>query len=336
VIVGLFAGVGVGLGLRTLGLDEAGFDVDPDVCANRARLGLTTVRADVATWPLEPLTGRVSGLWASPPCQDWSSAGRRAGRAGESGWLVDEPLRWVLELRPRWSAWEQVPEALPVWQAAAPALRLAGYSVWTGILCAADYGVPQVRRRAILMASLDQPAHPPVPTHAEDPKPTLFGPALRPWVTMADALGWGFDDTPGRTVCGNREPRWTSPDRDGTHGRIALRCDRGRGMSERHGDRPALTFTAKSGGQWVFQRPATTVCADPRLAAPGHRDRAGGEPQFGDESVRLTVEEAAVLQGFPPGVELVGSKTARFRVVGNAVPPSLAAAIVNELTGRPF
>lgn len=118
-IVDLFAGVGWGVGLRALGPDEVGFDVDEAVCVNRARLGLSTVRADVSTWPLDPLRGRVTGLLASPPCVDFSAAGRRAGRAGETGWLVDEPLRWVLELRPEWTAWEQVPEALPVWEAAA-------------------------------------------------------------------------------------------------------------------------------------------------------------------------------------------------------------------------
>lgn len=72
---------------------------------------------------------------------------------------------------------------------------------------------------------------------------------------------------------------------------------------------------------------------DPRLAAPGHRDRAGGEPQFGPDSVRLTIQEALVLQSFPAGHPVQGSMTAQFRQVGNAVPPLLAAHVIAAATG---
>ena len=64
--------------------------------------------------------------------------------------LVLEPLRFALECVPQWIALEQVPDVLPVWQAMAYVFRAHGYSVWCGILNAADFGVPQTRRRAIL------------------------------------------------------------------------------------------------------------------------------------------------------------------------------------------
>lgn len=126
--------------------------------------------------------------------------------------LVAEPMRWTLELLPTWTAWEQVPPVLGYWELCAELLRQHGYTVWTGLVSAEQYGVPQTRRRAILLAARDgRPVGPPPPTHRRylPPKkldaemPSLFDAAefqqhrvhpedehLRPWVSMADALGW--------------------------------------------------------------------------------------------------------------------------------------------------
>jgi DNA (cytosine-5)-methyltransferase 1 len=98
-------------------------------------------------------------------------------------------------------------------------------------------------------------------------------------------------------------------------------------------ERPAPTLTAKSGGQWVYERPTTTVQGDPRIAQPGHRDREGGERQFEGESVRVTVQEAAILQSFPPDYPWQGTKSAQFRQVGDAVPPLLAAHVIAACLG---
>jgi DNA (cytosine-5)-methyltransferase 1 len=90
--------------------------------------------------------------------------------------------------------------------------------------------------------------------------------------------------------------------------------------------------TAKS--QWVWRRPATTVCADPRIGHPGHRDRAGGESQFENDAVRITLEEGLILQSFDPGYPIQGNRSQAWTQVGNAVPPLLAAAVVAALTER--
>ena len=79
--------------------------------------------------------------------------------------------------------------------------------MWTGILNAADYGVPQTRRRAILLASRVRTAVPPPPTHAQSAEPeSLFGPGRARWVSMAEALGWGATDRPVPTVCAGGGP----------------------------------------------------------------------------------------------------------------------------------
>lgn len=245
-IVDLFAGPGGwSVAARDLGCLEVGIEHDAAACATRAAAGLLTIRADVAAYPTAPFRGRITGLIASPPCPAFSAAGKREGAdhidelvaaihrrdwaARPSPdplvWLSLDVGRWLDDLRPDWVALEQVPAVLPLWQAFAHVLRAEGYSAWAGILNAADYGVPQTRRRAILMASRVRSVEPPPPTHDRDPAPSLFG-QLERWVSMAEGLGAermaelgerarvGFprlDDT-GESADGYRERDWRGVD----------------------------------------------------------------------------------------------------------------------------
>lgn len=296
-----------------LGLDDpVGFELMDAACSTRAAAGLVTVKADVSTVPLEPFVGKVDGLISSPPCQSFSQAGKGEGVAhfealvrfihglADTGWvdppadapwdriktgLVLEPLRWAWTLKPRWIACEQVPPVLPVWQATAVALRAWGYSTWAGVLSSEQYGVPQTRSRAILMAHADRPVGPPAPTHQEyvpgvpaRREETLFG-TLEPWVSMAEALGWGWHgetirdsfgtpaiDYPGREQ--SREKPMSSPSptvdtkaRDWRVGfpRLDDRGDSPDGYRERdwrEGDEPSFSVTEKARSWTVDGRDA--------------------------------------------------------------------------------
>lgn len=429
--VDLFAGPGGwDLGAQALGIDPLGIEWDDAACATREAAGLRTVQADVAE--LDPLDYPCDLLIASPPCQAWSMAGKRQGqediervywltaeiadadgepdRLADSEWaderskLVTEPLRWALALKPRLLAWEQVPPVIDYWKHCAEILREQGYHVWTGILSAERYGVPQTRKRAILLASLDRPVHPPMPTHQEyrAGEPAWDGPMLslegelQPWVSMADALGW------------------TAP--FGRGGARSYRRTRGTGMIERNGERrdhptdePAPTLTAKArsdvwlranaqenaatrhaeepaptikggndtgdrvwteerpaptivgtrrsdqgmiagrqlpegegrnvgGHGWTERRPATNVNGDPRIAAAARRDRDPNydpsdplPPSHQASAVRVSIEEASILQSFPPDHPWQGSRSKKFQQIGNAVPPLLARAVLSAL-----
>jgi site-specific DNA-cytosine methylase len=107
---------------------------------------------------------------------------------------------------------------------------------------------------------------------------------------------------------------------------------------ERDLTEPAPTLDTATGAKWTLHRPATTVQGDPRIAPPGHRDRTGGEPAFPADSptggtVRITIAEAATLQGFPAGYPWQGNRTRVFEQIGNAVPPPLAAHCITAALG---
>lgn len=372
-ILDLFAGPGGwDTGLRMAGYTGPLLGIEHDIVACRTAMaaGHDRVQADVATFPIRAVPGTVTGLIASPPCQAWSMAGDRKGLLDQRAvferiaayaagreprhveWadprsaLTAEPMRYVVVLRPWWIALEQVPPVLPLWQYMAELLRARGYRTWTGILGAEEFGVPQTRKRAILIASLDGPVGPPAPTHQPyragreyDSEPTLFGDPLPPPLSMADALGWGLPERPAWTVTaggtdsGGAEVFGNAKCR-AELAAIVLRNGNQANACTRRADEPAgtLFFGQRTNAvDWVTGRPSTTVCGDARIAPPGHRDREGGELQFTEGTVRVTVQEAGILQSFPADYPWQGTKSQQYRQVGDAVPPLLAMHILRPL-----
>ncbi|MFD9248458.1 DNA cytosine methyltransferase [Streptomyces bottropensis] len=338
---------GWAVALQHRGIPHIGMELDRWACATRAAEGHPTIRCDVTTYPTTPFKGRITGKVDSPVCTPYSRAGKGQGihdlplvhqaiedlAAGRDtraqlrtackdslSLLAAEPMRWHADLRPEWIAMEQVPDVLPLWQQYARILRGWGYSTWCGILNAADYGVPQTRRRAILIASRTRTVAAPEPTHAEHPHAPLFGPQLAPWVTMADALDW-----PGGIRINTRGERKTS------------------GGNNFPADEPSWALTEKARSWWVLRQGARSNATTRRLDQPaatlvaGHARRDYQWQTVGDgpEQRRpLALSEAAVLQGFPAEYSFQGSESKAFQQIANAVPPPLAAVVLDEAAGR--
>jgi DNA (cytosine-5)-methyltransferase 1 len=140
-----------------------------------------------------------------------------------------------------------------------------------------------------------------------------------------NAAGWGW------VVKTGNKPNHNAPD-----------------YQTREVERPAPTLLGHNVGLWQWERPATTVCADPRIAPPGYRtgdqrsltpcipaEQAATGDQDGTEAIKLTVQEALILQGFRPDYPVQGSRTAQFRQVGNAFPPPVTRAILAALMDKP-
>lgn len=327
----LFAGAGGwDLAAAKLGIHARGVENMQEARATRDAAGLTTIHDDV--WTFRP-DGNATGLIASPPCQTFSAAGKGAGRKAledvlrgirdRYAWQIDHlrflgeevgdqrtalvltPLHFALNGDYEWLAWEQVPTVLPVWEACAEVLREQGWEVWTGPLQAEMYGVPQTRKRAFLLATRLNATNlaPPTPTHsryhARDWR--RLDPGVPQWTSMAEAIGWGLTQRPSPTVTGG-------------------------GDSKTGGAEPIFKLARyTSRPDWRFRRPSTTIVGSFKpeiVAAPGYRTTVSR--QNAPNSVRVTVEEAGVLQSFPADFPWQGAKGKQFLQAGNAVPPGLA------------
>lgn len=387
-VLDLFAGAGGwDEGLRDLGHQARGIDCDPIACATAEAAGHERLVADVAALDPGDFAG-TGGLVASPPCQAYSSAGKGLGKldkarvlacarelsAGrdtrarhltrcedERSLLTVEPLRWAVALRPRWVALEQVPAVAELWSVFAELLGAHGYRCAVGVLSAERFGVPQVRKRAFLIASLDGQVELPAPTHRSfDPrrhKPREEELHLPRWRSMAEALGWGDEparlrsnitrsgqapgglcrslDSPSYTVVSSSST-WrieSSPKASSASGRRRSR----KGSQQvpeacaRHEERRRSHETPADAPAWTRQRPATTLLGDPRVTAPGSWPRCGRRAEIvRGRPVRVSVEQASILQGFRHDYPWQGSRSQRFAQIGNAVPPPVAARVLAE------
>jgi DNA (cytosine-5)-methyltransferase 1 len=311
--IDLFAGAGgLSLGLAAAGIRSVmALEIMADAAATYAghsphtELHQTDIRqTDFKRWR------GVDFVVGGPPCQPFSIGGLRQGSSDQRD-LIPEFVRVVLEARPRAFIMENVPGLMSfgsyLKEALAPLDALYKISP-PQIVNAADYGVPQSRRRLVIVGIYDGLAFELAPSGGNR--------AVAGDVLTAEARG---APNQSKVVYAKRPDLRPNPYQG------HLFNGGGRGVQL---DRPSPTILAAAGGNKThFLDLADQI---PRY----HRHlMRGGAPRTGELSGarRLTVEESAALQSFPDIVKFAGSRSSQYTQVGNAVPPKLAESIGGQL-----
>jgi DNA (cytosine-5)-methyltransferase 1 len=333
-----------------LGVSEAGFDVrtaveldadsasslranqfrhDPDAVLVRSIVDLPT---DEILERARLKRGDAALVVGGPPCTPFSKSGywleyKRTGNDPDAS-LLDEFARVAIEAAPRavimenvWSLAYRNHNTVPLTRLT-DRLSAAGFHVRWEVLNAADYGVPQLRKRLILYAMRgEEPPALPVPTHSGWTENTRrFDTSLTPYVTSRDAIG-DLEARDGLAEAGELV--------NGSYGELLPDIPAGDNylfFTEKRGHaEPRFRWRSR---YWTFllkldpARPATTIQSQPGpYVGPFHWNNR-----------RLRLLETKRLQSFPDEYQVIArSRRSWQHQLGNAVPPLLA-----EIVARPI
>ncbi|MGW4516454.1 DNA cytosine methyltransferase [Streptomyces sp. NPDC004393] len=380
-VVDLFSGAGGFTAGLTMGYEPAGEGSSPfksiaavefDAAAAatyEANFGGHVAHEDITDWDASPYRGKADVIVGGPPCQGFSGLGKE-DPDDPRNLLWKQYLRVVEEIRPKIFVIENVdrflrsPQFRDLRAAVADKKRLGDYRIVDAILNSADYGVPQARRRTIVIGTREDviASHPtraalphPRPSHARTVPGQFTTDDTPAWVTVQDAV---FSKTPEATM-GTELPDIGSLGIT-TSGGIRVpghyfttqlhigRSPRDLSLARyaaipQGGNRKDLRGkTALIDGEEV---PLSTPSWDRHDNGSGdvmgrlHSDRPSVtirtefyKPEKGrylhpTAHRPITHYEAALIQGFPETFKWHGTKIQIARQIGNAVPVGLGAAI---------
>jgi DNA (cytosine-5)-methyltransferase 1 len=330
-VIDLFAGCGGGsLGFMAAGFDPlAAVEIDSVAAASyESNVGIAPVVRDIRKVAGSELltdsklqSGDLTLLFGCPPCQSFTVL-RRGGALKSSDHrrnkLPREYLRLVGELQPRHLAFENVPgmaqgRGQAEFELLLDGLSSLGYeSVWE-IIDAVDYGVPQRRKRLLVMASRVATPRMPNATHGPDGSGLAAYATVRQTIGALPEAGSTSDELHKSRRHSDLALRRLHSLKEGQARadlpeELQLECHRDhKGHYDIYGrmwwDRPSPTLTS-----------GCTNVTRGRFAHP-KADRA------------ISLREALLLQSFPPGTMLAGGVEAMALQIGNAVPPLLARQI---------
>ncbi|MCL5498451.1 DNA cytosine methyltransferase [Escherichia coli] len=271
-------------------------------------------------------------LAACPPCQGFSSLTRPSKHEDPRNSLIMEVGRLVKELRPRRVMIENVPGLVSrgnqYLSSFLEILAQEGYSYSYDVLQVADYGVPQFRKRFVLLAGLGVDIRIPAQTHsgkAEEEK--------KPWVTVKDAIA-NLPDTvelPDSNLVGGPEAlNWhvTRGISELTKKRLSFIKPGGSRFELPEELRPDCHKGKNSGysnvyGRMSWEKPSPTITSGCTTLSKG---RFGHPTKLRTISVR----EAALLQTFPMNYKFSASSIdAVCRIIGNALPCKFAEVMAS-------
>lgn len=283
-------------------------------------------------------SGRVDILAACPPCQGFSTLTtkyhRSNYRSDPRNFLVGEVARITRELQPAALMLENVPglagRGRPILDGLIEDLENDGYVVTWSVLQVANYGVPQTRRRLVLLAGRGFSIPMPNPTHSQQGRDDLPR-----WRTLRDALTVHAEPIRIDEAIkkgGFQSADWHVIRKLGEANLKRLYHARpGAGRSTIPKSlRPECHRTRDDGftntyGRMTWDQPSSTItagCLSPSKGRFGHPD----------ELRTISLREAALIQTFPPSYRFGENKIdAACSVVGNALPCLFAEAIARRV-----
>lgn len=254
---------------------------------------------------------KINVVIGGPPCQGFSMAGRRDPNDPRNS-LFMHFVRIVGELKPEWFVMENVTGLLIAKTAKGEDVNIIikkefekiGYRVKLFKLIAADYGVPQKRKRIFYIGTNSEKSiRPPKQTHAEKAHNCLNGPPMKKWVGVGTVLlpesdvGKSYYHSQ-KMIAGFRRRKERN-----------VKNGKGFGWQILDPEKPSFTISAR---YWKDGADAIVMLAP-------------------NKTRMLTERECARIQSFPDDYVFLGSKKDRYRQIGNAVPPLLAKAIASEI-----
>ena len=366
--IDLFCGCGgISVGLKEAGFEiVAGIDIEkkyltsfkhnfPDARALNADITTVSPREFMQTVGIVP--GELDILVGGPPCQGFSKNVPRKYRYLEDpkNLLVKYFLDYCEVLQPKMVLIENVAEMKNGFEEAysqeiIKRLQEDGYTVTAVVLNSADFGVPQRRRRAFFMANrYDIKFKAPTPTHraiekSDNKTIDLFSQPAH--VSVWDAIGdlpnvehgQGLELTPYPNQPQTKYQALMRGSKQAVKNHIARKLADKQyqrlasiAPGQGHKDLPEHLQT-KGGYSGAYGRLTKDMVA-PTITRWVFHPGSGrwGHP----EDIRtITIREAARIQSFPDDFEFVGSYTDQAGQLGNAVPPLLAQAIVENMKNQ--
>ncbi|HET9153314.1 MAG TPA: DNA cytosine methyltransferase [Solirubrobacterales bacterium] len=311
-------------GSKILNEDLAGFDF----ARLRKKLGLRK--------------GELDFLLGGPPCQSFSTAGRRGTIQDPRGELLWDFLRAVDEFRPKWFLLENVrgllsaaikhrplaerPEAggppledeerpgsvLALWQNDLE--EIGPYRLDSFEVNAVNYGAPQLRERMLLFGNrLGREVNFPSPTHG-------VGEGLKPYATLRDALARLNDPDPLLLDFSPRKKEYLRLVPPGGNWRAL--------PDELQRESMGRAYFAKGGRSGWWRRLSWDLPSPTVMTMPNHASSSLCHP---DEVRVLSLKECARIQGFPDDWCFAGTAGDQYRQVGNAVPVRLGELAVEAI-----
>ncbi len=335
-VIDLFAGCGGG----SIGFGEAGFS--PVAAIEIDMNAATAYEANLGVKPLVKNIRRVKGpellrsaglnagectlLFGCPPCQSFTTLRKAApatSRDRRRNTLYLDYLRLVGSVQPHHIAFENVPGMLsprwhPHFEALLAGLSNLGYRYTWEEIDAADYGVPQRRKRILVVAS--RMTEPVLPRQTHSPKAAHGLAAHR---TVRDAIGKCEMLAAGERHAS--DPYHAARN----HSDIALQRLRAIPLGGARADLPEhLQLECHKGhnghydiyGRMWWDRPAPTLTS-------GCTNVTRGRFAHPDQDRAITLREAMLLQSFPTTAKLYGTGDQMALQVGNAIPPPLAMRV---------